>query len=111
MAPKLAREWGLKHVEEALVSITTEDPPVPEVPLKTIFCRCTKDCGGGKCECRKAMLNCAATCLHRQGKCLNDMLVVEDDDEDQQELHTTEYEVNMDKEPLPGPSLPKKIKT
>lgn len=111
------QEWGWKHVGDTLVPITTEDPPAPEVLLKTIFCRCTKDCGSGKCGCRKAMLNCSAACLHCQGKCLNGVPVYdEDDDEDdveplQQEPPTTEDEDAMDEEPLPGPSRPKRMKT
>ncbi|KAG5879715.1 hypothetical protein JTB14_000393 [Gonioctena quinquepunctata] len=109
------QECGWKHVGDTLVPITTEDPPAPEILLKIIFCRCTKDCGSGKSGCRKAMLNCSTACLHCQGKCLNNVPVDEDDDEDdvevlQQEPPTTEDKDAMDEEPLPGPSRPKRMK-
>lgn len=110
------QEWGWKREGDVLVPITTEDTPAPEVLLKTIFCRCTKDCGSGKCGCRKAMLNCSAACLHCQGKCLNVVSVDEHDSEDddieslQQEL-STEDECALEKESLSGPSRPKRRKT
>lgn len=87
--------------------ITMENPPAPEVLLKTIFCRCTKDCMIGKCGCRKAMLSCSAACLHCQGKCLNS-IPVEDEDDEEQEAPTTTDKDAMDEQP--GPSNSKKMK-
>lgn len=109
------QEWGWKHEGDSLVPITTEDSPAPEILLKTIFCRCTKDCGSRKCGCRKAMLNCSVACLHCQGNCLNGVSVDVDDDEDDveplQQEPSTEDEGALEEEPLSGPSQPKRIKT
>lgn len=107
------QEWGWKRVGDTLVPITTEDLPAPEDLLKTIFCRCTKDCIIGKCGCRKAMLTCSAACLHCQGKCLNSVPVTDEDDEDdiepvQQDPPTTADEDAMDQQP--GPSSSKRMK-
>ncbi|CAH1104446.1 unnamed protein product [Psylliodes chrysocephalus] len=95
------QEWRWKHVGDTRVPIITEDLSAPVILLKTIFCRYTMYCGSGKCGCHKAMLNCSAACLYRQGKCLNDVPVDEDDDEEdvkplQQEPPTTECEDAMD---------------
>lgn len=106
------QEWGWKRLGDTLVPIITEDPPAPEVLLKTIFCRCTKDCASGKCGCRKAMLNCSAACLHCQGNCLNGVPIYgeEEDEDDEPEAPIIADENYLDAEPLPGPSRPKKMK-
>lgn len=100
--------------------ITTNDLPAPEVLLKTIFCRCAKGCGSGKCGCRKAMLKCSAACLHCQGKCLNGVSLGEDDGEDEdngedceeflQKEPSTEDEGALEEGLLSAPSRPKRIK-
>lgn len=90
VSPLLARSfvsppqnWGWTMKGDVLVPNQTEDPPAPEVLLKTIFCRCMKDCSSGKCSCRKAMLSCTTACSHCQGSCLNGVpLLDENEDED-----------------------------
>lgn len=102
--------------------ITTDDLPVPEVLLKTIFCRCAKGCDSGKCGCRKAMLKCSTACLHCQEKCLNGSVSLDEDDgedeedngEDDEEFlqqeSSTEDEGALEERTLSGPSRPKRIK-
>ncbi|KAL1446574.1 hypothetical protein WDU94_012208 [Cyamophila willieti] len=65
------QDWCWTMKGDVLVTTQTEDPSAPEVLLKTIFCRCTKDCSSGKCICQKAMLVCNTACSHCQGSCLN----------------------------------------
>lgn len=86
--------------------ITTENPSAPEFLLKTIFYRCTNDCGSDKCGYRKAMLNCSTACL----QCLNGVPVDENDDEEKQDSLTIENKDDMVKKPLSGPLSPKATK-
>lgn len=106
------QEWGWKPERVTLVPIRTEDPPPPEILLKTIFFQCAQDCVSGKCRCRKAMLNCSVECLHCKGQSSNIVPVTKDDVVEallQGQLSTMDDTVK-DNEHLPGPSCPKKLK-
>ncbi|KAJ8896028.1 hypothetical protein PR048_001369 [Dryococelus australis] len=77
----------------------TEDPVTPEEIFKMIFYRCTKDCSGGKCGCRKASLTCSAVCDNYNGNCLNCKLENEEDDDEEIVLPPTlveELDENME---------------
>ncbi|KAL1448118.1 hypothetical protein WDU94_000625 [Cyamophila willieti] len=89
------QDWGWTMEGDVLVPTQTEDPPAPEVVLKTIFCRCTKDCSSGKCSCRKAMLVCNTACSHCQGSCLNGVPLFEE--------HENEDDISPPASPLASP--------
>ena len=65
-----------------LILVTTLLPPAPDELLNTIFCNCTKGCGG-KCGCKKIGLRCSKACGHCRGQsCLNAAFTSEENDED-----------------------------
>lgn len=106
------QEWGWKPERDTLVPIRTEDPPPPEILLKTIFFQSAQDCVSEKCGCRKAMLNCSVECLHCKGQSSNIVPGTKDDVVEallQGQLSTMDDTVK-DNEHLPGPSCPKKLK-
>lgn len=101
--------WGWSMQNDFLEPIMTILPPAPENLLNTIFCNCKSGCGS-RCGCRKAGLQCSLACGQCNGQaCLNalpyqsainedgtldpeimeelETNVVEDDNEDQFEIH------------------------
>ncbi|KAL1446350.1 hypothetical protein WDU94_015639, partial [Cyamophila willieti] len=89
------QDWGWTMKGDVLVPTQTEDPPAPEVLLKTVFCRCTKDCSSGKCSCRKAMLVCNTACSHCQGSCLYGVPLFDENE--------NEDDISPPASPLPSP--------
>jgi len=64
-------DWGWIMVKNILEPIKTLMSPAPDILLHSIFCNCSKGCGG-KCSCRKIGLHCSAVCGHCHGQsCLN----------------------------------------
>ncbi|KAK2579965.1 hypothetical protein KPH14_007645 [Odynerus spinipes] len=81
---KNATEWGWMKTNRGLEPLVTTADPAPESLLKTISCRCKKNCGK-MCGCRKAGLKCSILCQKCSGEtCENTVKIREllDDDDD-----------------------------
>lgn len=75
-------QWGWELKNNILQPITTLLPPASDDLLNTIFCNCTKGCGG-KCGCKKIGLRCSKACGHCRGQsCLNAESTSEEINED-----------------------------
>lgn len=72
-------DFGWRSTSNGLLPIPTALPTAPPEVLRTIFCSCTKGCGGA-CGCRKSGLLCNTACKNCEGTgCSNKKL---DDSED-----------------------------
>ncbi|GBP58028.1 hypothetical protein EVAR_39744_1 [Eumeta japonica] len=75
-------QWGRELKNNILQPITTLLPPALDDLLNTIFCNCTKGCGG-KCGCKKIGLRCSKVCGHCRGQsCLNAESTNDENDKD-----------------------------
>lgn len=57
-------QWGWKVVNNQLVPIESQDPPMPENLLKQISCGCKTGCNTNLCTCRKHGLECSDLCAN-----------------------------------------------
>lgn len=65
-------QWGWKVVNNHLVPIGSQDPPMPENLLKQISCGCKTGCNTNSCTCRKHGLECSELCANcSDGACSN----------------------------------------
>ncbi|CAG9820817.1 unnamed protein product [Phaedon cochleariae] len=79
-----ATKWGWTRGARGLEPLTTTAAPAPEALLKTISCKCTKNCGG-MCGCRKAGLKCSVLCHNCAGQTCDNVTqlrAVDDEDSD-----------------------------
>lgn len=68
-----ATDWGWKKHQLGVMPKVCEQDLVPEVLLKTIFCKCETGCISKKCSCRKHGLKCTNLCTncHHAENCCN----------------------------------------
>lgn len=112
--------WKVKQLSnegDQLEPLPTTDLSAPQEVLTLIFCKCNKGCGGAKCSCKKAGMNCSPICHICHGSCLNSVPYFEDEpdeyetfpiDSDATELLEVQDDPVPCDEPLPGPSRPKR---